>query len=48
MNRDDAEHCPVCGEELEYMAIPIFGDWNLGVAHEWLKCRNCGYKGEVK
>lgn len=38
--------CPKCGEEMVYMVIYNFGDPNLGVKTDWMKCQGCGWSCE--
>lgn len=35
--------CCVCGDEMEYHAVHVFGDPAMGIQHEWLEC-NCGQR----
>jgi len=38
--------CPKCKDVMEYRAIYVFGDSNLGIEHDWLECPSCGQKME--
>lgn len=38
--------CPICKAELEYKAVPVFGDFNLGVSQDWWECVSCGYNSQ--
>lgn len=33
--------CKRCGGKLEYQAIPIYGDYNLGIGAEFYRCCEC-------
>lgn len=39
----DKKVCPKCGVELELIVFYNFGDPNLGVRDEYLKCPHCNY-----
>ena len=41
-------HCSKCGTELEYIPIPIFGDYALGTSGGFWRCPNCGRREEVQ
>ena len=35
--------CPICGKEMEYRILYVFGDPNLGVSFEGWYCPEHGY-----
>lgn len=49
MSGKNGPRCPKCGIKLEYISVPIFGDYALGISDEFWRCpEGCGHREEVR